>query len=69
MQRGWVFDSAPLPLFSGESHVVCTVFFVPHDLQIFFLFNPPPPSQHVNVALARQERQNSCGCTEQFPIN
>lgn len=50
-------------------------FFVPHDLQIFFSFFlnifPPlsPSSRHVSGILARQERQNSCGCTEQFPIN
>lgn len=71
-----MFDSVPLPLSSGESHHVCTVvFLVPHDLQIFFSFFlnifPPlsPSSRHVSGILARQERQNSCGCAEQFPIN
>lgn len=54
--------------------------FAPHDLQIFFpfytfllplcSFSPPAPSTCcASAALAREERQNSCGSAEQFPIN
>lgn len=49
-------------------HTLFVLYFLCHMTCIFFFFEPPP-SRHVNVVLARQERQNSCGCTEQFPIN
>lgn len=72
---GRVFDSISPPSSSRESHVVCTVFL--HHMTCRFFFSPfkhfsaPPPLPPccVSAAPAKEERQNSCGSAERFPIN
>lgn len=71
-RSGWVFDSIPLPPSSGD-HTLFVLYFCTTWLADFFFLNifPPlsPSSRCVSGVLARQERQNSCGSAEQFPIN